>query len=104
MSSQAAVSPKQTSCAPVQGIRSEDRSSHLIVLPARLKPTLLRNRRTAFALLVLLSPTIAFCQATPTEPVPQESQPAQMQSPTPNPAPPQKSLPEAPISIIDPNE
>jgi hypothetical protein len=87
-----------------------ERPSYLIVLSARLDPTLLRNCTTAFALLVLLSPTIAFCQATPTEPVPQESKPAQTQpaaqtqSPTPNPAAPQKSLPEAPSSIIDPNE
>lgn len=80
---------------------------------------MLRNCQTAFALLVLLSPTIALCEATAIEPLPQELQPAQTQtqiqtqtkplaqpqSRTPTPAAPQKALPEAPSSaIIDPNE
>ena len=84
-----------------------------------MEPALLTSSRTALALLVLLVSTIALCQTTPTEPVPQESQltqdqneirtqnqnqPLAQQSPTsPNPAPPQESLPEAPSSVIDPN-
>ena len=72
----------------------------------------LRNSQTAFALLVLLSTTIALCQGTPIESLPQESQPAaqtqtqthplaQPQSPTP---PTPQKYPEAPSSvIIDPS-
>src|ERR1700738_2149597 len=89
-----------------------------MVLPARLEPTLLRNSRIAFALLALLPPTIGLCQTRPIEWVPEGSPSAQTliqtptqtqapasQSPTPDPAAPQKSLPEAPSStIIDPNE
>src|SRR5260370_2675571 len=80
---------------------------------------LLRNSRTEVALLFLLSSTIALCQATPVEPVAQESEPAQTrnhtqtqnqtqapaqtQSSTTTPARPQ--LPETPSSpVIDPNE
>jgi hypothetical protein len=84
-----------------------------------MEPTLLRNSRAAVALLFLLFATIALCQATLIEPVPQRSQPVrnqtqiqtqtlpstQTQSPTTTPAAPQKSLPEAPSStVIDPNE
>jgi len=75
----------------------------------------LRNRQTAVALVVFLAPTIALCQATPTEPVPQESERAETQTqiqplpvpprPTPTLAVTQKSVPEAPSSaIIDPNQ
>jgi hypothetical protein len=39
-------------------------------LPARLELVLLRNCQTAVALLVFLAPTIALCQAAPTEPAP----------------------------------
>ena len=69
------------------------------------------------ALLVFLAATIALCQATPTEPVLQESERAETQTQTriqplpvpPSPAPTlavtQKSVPEAPSSaIIDPNQ
>jgi hypothetical protein len=84
-------------------------------LPARLELVLFRNYQTAVALLVFLAPTIAFCQATPTEPVPQESERAETQTqiqllagprrPTPALAEAQKSVPEAPSStIIDPNQ
>jgi hypothetical protein len=87
-------------------------------LPARVELVLLRNCQTAVALLVFLAPTIALCQATPTEPVPQESEretqteiPTQIQ-PLAGPRPPtatlagsQKSVPAAPSSaIIDPNQ
>ncbi len=80
-----------------------------MLLPAQLEPTLLRNRQTAFASLVLLAPTIALCQATPIE----ESQPAQSQSQSPTqthssnpiPAAQQTPPPDAPSSTtIDPNE
>jgi hypothetical protein len=86
-------------------------------LPARLELVLLRNRHTAVALVVFLAPTIALCQATPTEPVPQESERAETQTQTqtqtqiqPLPVPPrptptlavtQKSVPEAPSSAND---
>jgi hypothetical protein len=88
-------------------------------LPARLELVLLRNCQTAVALFVFLAPTIALCQATPTEPVPQESERAETQTqiqtqirplagprpPTPTLAATQKSVPEAPRSaIIDPNQ
>jgi hypothetical protein len=88
-------------------------------LPARLELVLLRNCQTAVALLVFLAPTIALCQATPTQPVPQESERAETQTqiqsqiqpltgsrpPTPTLAVTQKSVPEAPRSaIIDPNQ
>ena len=84
-----------------------------------MEAALLTNSRTALALFVLLASTIALCQTTPTEAVPQESQPTQhqneirtqnqnqplaQQSPTTtNPAPPQGTLPAAPSSVIDPN-
>jgi hypothetical protein len=88
-------------------------------LAQRREPALLTNSRTALALLILLAPTIALCQTTSAQPVPQESQPTQDQSeiraqnqnqpfaqqnltPT-NPASPQESLPAAPSSVIDPN-
>src|ERR1700738_2957957 len=76
-----------------------------------------RNRQTAVTLLVFLAATIALCQTTPTEPVPQESERAETPTQTriqplpvpPSPAPTlpvtQKSVPEAPRSaIIDPNQ
>src|ERR1700694_3115774 len=59
-----------------------------------MKPTL-RTRRTAFALLVLLAPTITLCQAPEVESVSQSSTQAATQ----------KSISQAPISsVIDPNE
>ena len=85
---------------------------------------MLRKSQSAVALLVLLAPTIALCQATPIEPSPQASQSTQIQDqteiqtqtpihiqnqsqplPSPKrPATPQKSLPEEPSSsVIDPN-
>jgi hypothetical protein len=90
-------------------------------LPARLELVLLRNCQTAVVLLVFLAPTIALCQTTPNEPVPQESERAETETQTqtqtqiqPLPVPPrptptlavtQKSAPEAPSSaIIDPNQ
>jgi hypothetical protein len=70
---------------------------------------LLRNSQAVFALLVLLPTTIALCQETPVGSLPQESQPAQTQTPplaqpqSATPATAQK-YPEAPSSvIIDPN-
>jgi hypothetical protein len=71
----------------------------------------LRNSQTVFALLALLLPTIALCQVTATESFPQESQSAQTQiqaqtgpiAESQSPSPPQKSLPETPGSVIDPN-
>jgi hypothetical protein len=86
-------------------------------LPARLELVLLRNCQTAVALLVFLAPTNALCQATPTEPVPQESERAETQTqiqtqiqplagprrPTPTLAVAQKSVPPS-STIIDPNQ
>src|ERR1700730_12516930 len=77
----------------------------------RSECALLRNSQTAFALLVLLLPTISLCQVIATEPSSQESQPAQTLTPPlpqpeiPSPMPPQKSPPKTPTSviIIDPN-
>ena len=108
-----------THLASVQRTTPERHPRHC--LASTTGATLLRNSRIALALLFLLPPTIALCQATPIEPVPKESQPAQTrnqtqtqtqtqapaqtQSPTMTPATPQKSLPEAPSStVIDPNE
>ena len=81
-------------------------------MPARLELVLFRNRQTAVALVVFLAPTIALCQATPTEPVPLESERAETQTqiqplpvpprPTPTLAVTQKSVPES--AIIDPNQ
>jgi hypothetical protein len=77
---------------------------------------LFRNSQTAVALLVFLAPIIGLSQATPIEPLSQESQPTQPktqnqiaplpppQSPPPIAAIPPKSLSEEPrSSVIDPN-
>jgi hypothetical protein len=77
---------------------------------SRLEFALSRNSTTALAFLIFLSPTIAFSQTTPSAPVPHELEPAQSQPPVQTPRPPAnpavlpKPRPQAPGSIIDPNE
>lgn len=88
--------------------------------PARLETALPRSCRIAFAfptltLLALLSPTMTFCQARPTQQEPAKPAqqdppastptPAQPQSAKPGQAMPQASLPDEPGAvIIDPNQ